>query len=249
MCWQHASTLGHRIRSLTRNQTFLFVIAIASVLIGIPGLYFSYVGSRNVPTPIRETLPTAEEQTIKVVITYVIANPASFWLVRNDVKQYFPADLFMMKRFTNLTNEEILVDSLVVEIIGRLGEAPFRIYPLPSPDEWWQTYCGPSKNLVVPCMIPNRGFLFDVLRQPIPAGHTVYAVGLFQLPQGRDRSHASGLNLHIIDMRGKRYDIGAILPTESDSDSLEQFGIRNGHPAIDISVYSEQRPFLAGGTP
>jgi hypothetical protein len=96
--------------------------------------------------------------------------------------------------------------------------------------------------MVVPCTL-DKGFLLDVLRQPIPAGHTVYAVGLFQVPQGKSLSHVSGLNLHIIDMRGKRYDIGAIIPAESDSGSLEQSAIRNGHPPIDISPYSEQRPW------
>jgi hypothetical protein len=98
--------------------------------------------------------------------------------------------------------------------------------------------------MVMPCTI-NRGFLFDVLHQPILAGHTVYAVGLFQLPQDKNLPDVAALNLHIVDMRGKSHDISAILPspTESDSGSLEQFSIHYGDPAMNISAYSEQRPF------
>jgi hypothetical protein len=155
-CWQHARSCKHRIKSLTRSQTVVFIIAIASLLtglvIGIPSLYFSYVGSRNVKPSMAKTPPPSEEGTIKVFITW-LTNPTSFWVVRKDVKQYFPADLFMMMRFTNLTNDEILVDSLTVEVIDRLGEAPFKLYPLSPPDESWHTYCGPSKNLVVPCTV------------------------------------------------------------------------------------------------
>jgi hypothetical protein len=245
-CWQHARNCSHRIKSLTRSQTVVFIIAIASLLtglaslvVGIPSLYYSYVGSRNVKSSVAKP---AEERTIKVVVP-VLVNNVQFWLVRRDVKQYLPSDIFTVMRFTNLTSEEIQVDSLNVEIIAGFGEAPYRIYPLPTPDESWKMCCGLLKTMVVPCTL-DKGFLLDVLRQPIPAGRTVYAVGLFQLPQGK-LLHVSGLNLHIIDMRGKRYDIGAIIPTNLDSGSLEQSTIRNGHPAIDISAYSEQRPLYA----
>jgi hypothetical protein len=193
-----------------------------------------------------ETLPVVaplpQEQTIKVVITYATQKPTAFWLVRNDVKQYFAADLATVMRFTNLTSSEILVDSVKFEVIGKLGEAPYRIFPLGTPDESWRLYCGLSKTLVMPCTL-DKGFLFDILRQPIPVGHTVYAVALFQIPQGKDLSQSSGLNLRIIDMRGKSYEIGAIVSTDTDPGSLEQLRIQNSRPVIDISAYSEQRPF------
>jgi hypothetical protein len=242
MCWQHAKTWHHRIRSLTRNQTVIFILAIAGIIIGIPSLYFSYVGSRYVPP---FAIPPAVEQSPKLKVDVVgFMIPSYMWLVRSDTKQYFPADVFILMRLTNLTNEEILVDTLNVEIIGKGDEPPLKVFPLGAPDEQWHMYCGPSTKLVVPCTIVNRGFLLDVLRQPIAAGHTIYAVGLFQAPRGKDLSDPSGLSLHITDMRGKKYDIGGIIPAESPSGSLEQFTIKNGHPVADISAYAEQRPLF-----
>src|SRR5258706_7675524 len=37
-CWQHAHGWKHKLRSLTKNQTILFLLA----LLGIPGLWLSY---------------------------------------------------------------------------------------------------------------------------------------------------------------------------------------------------------------
>ena len=38
-CWQHSHGLRNKVRSLTRNQTILFLLGVASVLIGVIGLY------------------------------------------------------------------------------------------------------------------------------------------------------------------------------------------------------------------
>ncbi len=43
-CWQHARTWRHKWQSLTRNQTLAFLLPI---IIGVPGLYFSYVAWRD----------------------------------------------------------------------------------------------------------------------------------------------------------------------------------------------------------
>jgi hypothetical protein len=229
-----------------RHRTILYGAACAVSLLSIFADVLAWQWSRKTVSHERvaevPAIPPIVEQPLRVFISVATRNVFHFWLVRNDVKQYFPTDIFMMMRFTNLTNKEILVDSLKIELIGRFGEPPLRINSLPAPDESWHTYCGPSRTFVLPCDVDNRGFLLDVLRQPIPAGHTVYAVGLFQVPQGRDLAEVSGLNLHIIEVTGNKYDIGAIIPTASDSGSLEQSTIRNGHPPIDISAYSEQRP-------
>jgi hypothetical protein len=240
MCWQHAKTWRHRIKSLTRNQTVIFMLTIVGVIIGVPSLYFSYISyirPPNVPSP----APMEQSPILKVDVVGIMI-PSFMWLVRSDVKQYFPADMFVLMRFTNLTKEEILVESLNVETIGKVS-IPLTLFPLDA-DERWRMYCGPSTTFVVPCSVVNTGFLLDVLRQPIAAGRTVYSVGLFQVPQGKGFSPGdlSGLTLHIIDMRSRRYDIRAIIPTEWDPGSLERSTIQNSHPPINISAYSEQRP-------
>ena len=38
-CWQHSHGFRNKVRSLTRNQTILFLLGVASVLIGVIGLY------------------------------------------------------------------------------------------------------------------------------------------------------------------------------------------------------------------
>jgi hypothetical protein len=46
-CWQHASGLIRKWRSLTRNQSTVFVVSILALVIGIPSAYWSYRGSRK----------------------------------------------------------------------------------------------------------------------------------------------------------------------------------------------------------
>ena len=87
-----------------------------------------------------EQSPNLKGDVVGIII------PSFMWLVRSDVKQYFPADMFVLMRFTNLTKEEILVGSLNVETIGKTS-APLTLFPLDVPDECWRMYCGPGDSL------------------------------------------------------------------------------------------------------
>jgi hypothetical protein len=46
-CWQHANSWAHKWKSLTRNQSIAFICILLGVGLGVPSLYFSYVGSRG----------------------------------------------------------------------------------------------------------------------------------------------------------------------------------------------------------
>jgi hypothetical protein len=47
-CWQHARGIGRKWKSLTRNQSVIFVLAIAGLLLTLPGIYWHYyLPSRN----------------------------------------------------------------------------------------------------------------------------------------------------------------------------------------------------------
>jgi hypothetical protein len=126
------------------------------------------------------------------------------------MKQYFPTDIFMLMRFTNLTKEEIQVDSVSVEIALKSNRL-LKLFLLAADNERWHTYCGFATTFVVPCTF-DRPFMGDVLRQPISAGHTVYGVGLFQVPRETVLSSEdiAGLKLRLTDMRGKTHDIDAV---------------------------------------
>jgi hypothetical protein len=53
MCWQHATTLRHKWKSLTRNQTVIFIATMLglalALVVGVPGAYFSYRGWHDLP--------------------------------------------------------------------------------------------------------------------------------------------------------------------------------------------------------
>lgn len=53
-CWQHASGLMRKWRSLTRNQSIAFVLGILS-LVGLPSAYWSYKGSKKSASPASST--------------------------------------------------------------------------------------------------------------------------------------------------------------------------------------------------
>jgi hypothetical protein len=65
MCWQHASTWRHRLKSLTRSQTVAFsglvLSLILAVVFGAPSLYFSYISWQDSRTKTTHTpdTPTA----------------------------------------------------------------------------------------------------------------------------------------------------------------------------------------------
>ncbi len=46
-CWQHASDLRHKWRSLTRNQSIIFAVGVLALVVGLPSAYWSYLGSRK----------------------------------------------------------------------------------------------------------------------------------------------------------------------------------------------------------
>src|SRR6266849_5356330 len=46
-CWQHSSGLTRKWRSLTRNQSIVFVMGVLALVVGLPGAYWSYRGSRK----------------------------------------------------------------------------------------------------------------------------------------------------------------------------------------------------------
>src|SRR5579862_307894 len=76
-CWQHASSLKHKWKSLTRNQSVAFVLVLlslaAAVVLGVPSLYYSYRGSHNahdakpegVTSPVVDAKPLFPEQGSK----------------------------------------------------------------------------------------------------------------------------------------------------------------------------------------
>jgi hypothetical protein len=223
----------------------VFSLTVLAIILGVPSLYYSYLGSRN--ATVRPLHPAEQadksEQALRVYVAQFIPSGAMrFWSVRNDVKQYFPTDIFMLMRFTNLTKEEIQFDSVNVEMALK-SNRPLKLFLLAADDDGWHTYCGLTTTFVVPCTF-DRPFLGDVLRQPISPGHTVYGIGLFQVPRGRVLSSVdiAGLKLRLTDMRGKTHGIDAVLPRESPPGTLEQFTIKNSHPVFDISKYAEQRP-------
>jgi hypothetical protein len=47
MCWQHARSWNHKWKSLTRNQTVAFIGLLASVLLGLAGVYLAYPSWRS----------------------------------------------------------------------------------------------------------------------------------------------------------------------------------------------------------
>ena len=51
MCWQHATTLRHKWKSLTENQTVIFIVGVLALVLGVPGTYFSYRGWHDLPKP------------------------------------------------------------------------------------------------------------------------------------------------------------------------------------------------------
>jgi hypothetical protein len=63
MCWQHARTWRHKWKSLTENQTGLFLLAVFAVVIGVPGTYFSYRGWQDLHQPKEE--PAKPIDTVK----------------------------------------------------------------------------------------------------------------------------------------------------------------------------------------
>jgi hypothetical protein len=164
------------------------------------------------PALIAPTATTGTEQALRVFVPDFIMAPFHFWLVRADIKECQPVDAFTLMRFTNLTNGEIMVETLNLEILGRVGQPPFNVVLL-NPDGTWPIYGGMSSKYVLPATF-DRGFMHDVVRQPIPAGHTVYGIGLFQIPRFKDLSVISGLSVHITDMRGQKYDVDAIFPVQ-----------------------------------
>jgi hypothetical protein len=53
-CWQHSHGLRHKWRSLTRNQSVVFLVGVLGLLatigLGLPSAYWSYRGTENRPT-------------------------------------------------------------------------------------------------------------------------------------------------------------------------------------------------------
>jgi hypothetical protein len=43
-CWQHAADWSHKWKSLTRSQSLGFILVVASLVVGLPSLYFSFAG-------------------------------------------------------------------------------------------------------------------------------------------------------------------------------------------------------------
>jgi hypothetical protein len=147
-CWQHARSWRHKWRSLTRNQTVVFSLTVLAIVLGVPSLYYSYLGSRS--ATVRPLHPAEQadksEQALRIYVAQFIPSGAMrFWSVRNDVKQYFPTDIFMLMRFTNLTKEEIQFDSVNVEIALK-SNRPFKLFLLAADDNSWHTYCGLNHN-------------------------------------------------------------------------------------------------------
>jgi hypothetical protein len=46
-CWQHSSGAMRKWRSLTRNQSILFVVSVLALAVGLPGAYWSYKGNQK----------------------------------------------------------------------------------------------------------------------------------------------------------------------------------------------------------
>ena|ERR1019366_2941073 len=46
-CWQHSSGLMRKWRSLTRNQSIIFVVGVLALAVGLPSAYWSYKGSQK----------------------------------------------------------------------------------------------------------------------------------------------------------------------------------------------------------
>jgi hypothetical protein len=65
MCWQHAKSVRHKLKSLTRNQTIAFVGLLLSLMIGGPSLYFSYVSWRNTQAQRVSTAPAEKPAPLK----------------------------------------------------------------------------------------------------------------------------------------------------------------------------------------
>ncbi len=79
MCWQHATTLPHKWKSLTKNQTVIFIATMlglaVALVVGVPGTYFSYRGWHDppkwkvpsIPAPVatlgKDTTPTTTPST------------------------------------------------------------------------------------------------------------------------------------------------------------------------------------------
>src|SRR5271154_1478860 len=62
-CWQHTHSWKHKLKSLTRNQTVVFVLTALAFFIGIPAAWFTYDSwriarkqtSSPATTPVRAT--------------------------------------------------------------------------------------------------------------------------------------------------------------------------------------------------
>lgn len=54
MCWQHAKTWRHKWRSLTRNQSILFILTVFGVLLAAAGLILPAVGYRGAEHVVRQ---------------------------------------------------------------------------------------------------------------------------------------------------------------------------------------------------
>jgi hypothetical protein len=175
---------------------------------------------------------------LRVTMTQFMSLPWMF-LVRRDMKLVATADIFTVWRITNLTYEEVQVDTLTVELIRRPPLVPVKLYLL-RPDEAWVTYCG-TRTIAFPCTFDN-GFLREVLRSGIAPTHTVYGVGLFQVARGRGYSPSDVVSARawIADVRGRNFDIEILLPRESSLDNLEESLVKTGHPGIDLSGYREE---------
>jgi hypothetical protein len=64
-CWQHSGGMIRKWRSLTSNQSMIFVVSILALVVGLPSAFWSYKGSRererNIPSTTvaeRKTFPS-----------------------------------------------------------------------------------------------------------------------------------------------------------------------------------------------
>ena len=142
--------------------------------------------------------PQSESDLSVYLVQFI--NPSRIWVVRGDIKQYLPIDIFMMMRITNLAKDEFSFDSVTVQLLRNDSSAPVDLF-LVNPSKLWVAHYGFSPNVVVPCTF-DRSFIFDALREPLPAGRTIHTVALFQIPKGTS-VRPSGVKFTFVDTRGR----------------------------------------------
>jgi hypothetical protein len=125
-CWQHARSWRHKFKSLTRNQTAAFIVGIVglilALLIGVPSLYYSYLGSRHIQplehqhTHVQYINPDSAPQPTPPTLPFIEGQPASinigFANLGNEVADncYYNAAIHIQRGLAN--EEEMFTDFL-----------------------------------------------------------------------------------------------------------------------------------------